>query len=348
MIRFVSRLRTAVSEPRKAGRFAYGRLAGLTARHPPLRRLWLASWCRRTNRPVSSTQEAYIVPWIHNGAQVGHQMASWSAVVYRARTLGIAFANPGVSQDHNDFFGLAAYGVPSRQVGDMKSLRHVRLPPIGDERDARGTELWQKIVQSHRSRSSSPILFHAPLDSPIYDQVAVEDVFRDCYWEKHPSPPRQSGPFRLAVHVRRGDVTAEQARSSSQMAQRWLDGTWYEALLEDLLHNLGALGIDAQVTIHAIGDVSDLAGLANHPNIKLRINRPRDEDFEALASSDLLVTAPSSFSFTAALVSRGAVIAPLPWWHKVPDEGRWIALPEGLTPTRAQLQRALSASGAIA
>jgi hypothetical protein len=343
-----ARLRSAVMEPGKVGRTAYGRLTRLTSRHPSLRRLWPATWSHEADGVIPTTQEAYIVPWIHKGAQVGHQMASWSAVVFRARSLGIGFANPGVSQDPDDFFGLASYGVPSREVEELKSLRHVRLPPIGDERDTRGTDLWHKIVQAHRSRGGSPILFHAPLDSPIYDQVAVEDVLRECYWKTRQSPSRQPRAFHVAVHVRRGDVTAEQARDSPQMAQRWLDVAWYEALLEDLLRNLGALGVEAQVTIHAIGDVSDLQRLAKLPNIELRANRPRAEDFEALAFADLLVTAPSSFSFTAALVSRGAVIAPLPWWHRVPDEGRWIALPQGSTPTLEQLHRALSASGAIA
>jgi len=47
-------------------------------------------------------------------------------------------------------------------------------------------------------------------------------------------------------------------------------------------------------------------------------------DFLGMASAKVLVAAPSSLSYCAGIASRGAVLAPSPWWHHIPHGGRWF------------------------
>jgi hypothetical protein len=59
--------------------------------------------------------------------------------------------------------------------------------------------------------------------------------------------------------------------------------------------------------------------------VQINDSGDRDHDFIQIAAARLIVAAPSSFGFFAALVSRGPVIARTPWWHHIPDTGRWFA-----------------------
>ena len=52
------------------------------------------------------------------------------------------------------------------------------------------------------------------------------------------------------------------------------------------------------------------------------MDEPLNKTFTDMATADVLVTAPSSFSYAAALISEGAVWAPVPWWHTYPSHWR--------------------------
>ena len=98
--------------------------------------------------------------------------------------------------------------------------------------------------------------------------------------------------------------------------------------------------IVAVVQDHQPELVEALAGL----NVDVRSGCPRNDDFALLAGARVIVAAPSSFSFLAALASRGVAMARYPWWHHVPADGRWVRLDAEGSFEGAGLTRAFSAT----
>jgi hypothetical protein len=53
--------------------------------------------------------------------------------------------------------------------------------------------------------------------------------------------------------------------------------------------------------------------------------------FHRMATADVLLTSPSSFSFNAGLVNPGIKLARSPWWHEIPQGDGWLPV-QGAAP----------------
>ena len=77
------------------------------------------------------------------------------------------------------------------------------------------------------------------------------------------------------------------------------------------------------------GSPGDFDAFRGHPGIRLHMDEPLNKTFTDMATADVLITAPSSFSYAAALISEGAVWAPVPWWHTYPSHWRTVSRSSG-------------------
>jgi hypothetical protein len=105
------------------------------------------------------------------------------------------------------------------------------------------------------------------------------------------------------------------------VTKRWVELDYYVKIVRQLRRHpvLGGIPVRA----FGLGDEESYDDLLRE-GVQLRLNGDRDRDLVELASSTVIVTSPSSFSFTAALASRAVVLARHPWWHRIPNEGRWV------------------------
>lgn len=132
----------------------------------------------------------------------------------------------------------------------------------------------------------------------------------------HFDPDGVSGaaiPRYVAVHIRRGDVGKETYPS------RFTSNEAHAPLIAELLRRHPGM----PVIIFSQGEPDDFHDLANDsPEVSGRVRLCLEADvrttFHALVSAHALLVAKSSYSYSAAILTRGVVYADTirKWWHQ--------------------------------
>jgi len=108
----------------------------------------------------------------------------------------------------------------------------------------------------------------------------------------------------IAIHIRRGDVNME------KFPERYTSNSYYNKIIKFLNLKYPSYNI----AIFSEGSKEDFAELSGK-NLTFRLNKSIEETFHSLVSADILVTAKSSFSYSAAILNANQVYY-LDFWHK--------------------------------
>ena len=129
---------------------------------------------------------------------------------------------------------------------------------------------------------------------------------------------RRTGEAMVAVHVRRGDVGVGFFRYMPD-----------EPILNTIAHvraAFHALGRPASFNVYSEGSAEDFKAYSELGCV-LHLSTDTFETFHNLVCADVLVAAPSAFSRTAALLSRGIILSPEEEWGV---HARWVVrAPDG-------------------
>jgi hypothetical protein len=296
--------------------------------------IWSAA--ERRVHPDSSLEAT-----IHPYPGLGHQLSGWIAGELWSRDLDLVYAGGKLTQDRSQLFAFVE--VPARAVSERGKT--VRLKAVNDETDPRSLAVLRGQVQRASARwPDTPIRFQLALDQARWDQSAAEGALRkavllgsrgDAFAELE-----NDGRPYVALHIRRGDVSMDTLAGDTGQS-RWVDEGWYVNIVRSLRRHPGIQGLE--IRAYALGQPDDFQELADE-GVSLRLGGDRDLDFIEMAAARVLVVAPSSFSFSAGLVSKGVVIAQVPWWHRVPNDGRWVGVGPTAVIDQSELDRALSAA----
>jgi hypothetical protein len=283
--------------------------------------------------------EASLSSEIHPYPGLGHQLSGWISGQLWARDLGLDYAGGILTQDDRGLFDFST----SQREEEADGTGFVRLSSVNDERDPRGLTVLQGQIRRNLNKSPvRPIRFRLALDQARWNQTPAADAIRaSVLGGSYGSMLRQieqERPPYVALHIRRGDVF-EGLTGGSTGLLRWVDERWYVELVHRLRRHPELQ--DLEVRAYALGQPEDFPALKRE-GITLRVNGDRDLDFVELCGARVLVAAPSSFSFSAGLASRGVVVAQSPWWHDVPDEGRWVPADAEGAFSISSLTRAIS------
>ncbi|WP_153004216.1 hypothetical protein [Microbacterium testaceum] len=181
------------------------------------------------------------------------------------------------------------------------------------------------------------------MDQPRFDHTPSSEALRQAVLlgaRGAEFASLEQGEEYVAVHIRRPARTNEIGPDTHP--DRWLTVEWYAQLIGAIRHVEEFS--ECPVRVYSLGEPSSFVSLAALKNVEVHLNGERDSDFVQLAAARLLVAAPSSFSFNAALVSRGAVLVRVPWWHHLPNEGRWVHMDSAGEFQAADMRRAVSSS----
>ncbi len=111
----------------------------------------------------------------------------------------------------------------------------------------------------------------------------------------------------VAIHIRRGDITGEHSK-------RYTNNSFVSNIIRGISSALNDLVTEPVFHIYSQGDEKEFLDFA-HNEIVFHLNESSFTTFHHMVSADVLVMAKSSFSYSAALFSKGIVIY-LPFWHK--------------------------------
>ena len=171
-----------------------------------------------------------------------------------------------------------------------------------------------------------------------------------CVKAISPFPYRRSDVFRLAIHVRRGDLYAT-------ASDRMLPNSYYVSCalhLSDVLRRLDVPfvcelyteaptktfdvtpdhhGIDRRISENltfepGMGQLEDFDVL---PNLERYVNIDPIETLRRMATADAMIMSRSSFSYVAAILSQICIVIYHPFWHS-PMKDWLVSGPDGGLP----------------
>ncbi|MCZ4518052.1 hypothetical protein O4220_05935 [Rhodococcus ruber] len=319
----VERTKNALRDPIKLKMKILVLVGEQVKKRPALQWLWPATWWLLIPARSDLKHAGRVKPVVHPYAGLGHQLTAWYSAAMFAQELGIKCLYSPLSADVDDIFGLRWVSdrpVRKEETGDT-CPRTVRLPPAGDENSGISRQRLNKVARRHLARSRQVIL-QTPLDLPRFDLTIAQDSVRAAYFSDRLPPlntPRQGGTLDVRIHIRRGDVGAV------SHPDRWIDEDFYVNVISRLRAASSETGRSLQISIHSLGSIDQFEKI-QQTGVRVLLNGDRDEDFSALVGADILVMAPSSFSYLAAIASHALVLARVPWWHHVPGDRRWIHL----------------------
>lgn len=145
-----------------------------------------------------------------------------------------------------------------------------------------------------------PTIIHYSNKPDIYYTKEVLNYIRKCY--NSTAKPNVEYPD-IAIHIRRGDV-------KKGMNDRYTDNNIYNKIIEKLI----TLYPNYKISIYSEGKIEDFNDIQNN-NVKIILNQSICQDFHSLVKAKILVTAKSSFSYSAALLNENTVYY-IDFWHK--------------------------------
>lgn len=274
-------------------------------------------------RTDAARARSYLRVEINPYALIGHQVSSWVHGYLWARDLDLHYLGGSLSRDKSLLFDFSKMTKPAPPRG----YKSVRLIWVDDERDPRSLRLLRaQIAHAQRKYPDRDLVFRLALDPARWDQVPAEDAVRCAMisgYRGHQLKKLEECSDFVAIHIRRGSDIHENHISGKEKVNRWVREEWHVALVKALrsIPHLASLSI----RVYALGEESDFPLLAQ-AGVDFRLNGDRDSDLIEMSAARLLVLSPSSFSFTAALASRSVILGRSPWWHHIPNSGRWLTV----------------------
>ncbi len=135
---------------------------------------------------------------------------------------------------------------------------------------------------------------------------------------RKPQLNHSAGSLNIALHIRRGDVSA------NENAKRHTDNHTILNRLNYILKDLQTEKQNVSIHVYSQGDTSDFLEF-QEIGAKLHLNEDIFSTFHDLRSADVLIMSKSSLSYCAALLSTGRIIYD-PFWHRPMQD--WVAAEE--------------------
>jgi len=165
--------------------------------------------------------------------------------------------------------------------------------------------------------------FHEFTDLNTEKYLLIKPILQKKFNINKPTAAQEnSNELRISLHLRRGDVTAD------QHPDRFTNNEVTISRLKTILDQLNSLNVNTSLTIISEGSEQDFAQFKE--NLNTKINYLLDANIEStlnkMINTDVLIIAKSALSYCAALLTNATVIyeefwhKPLPNWFNIDDE----------------------------
>jgi hypothetical protein len=182
-------------------------------------------------------------------------------------------------------------------------------------------------------------MFRLPQSAGWRIRDGLRDALRAKYWAgpKTAIPShRAAAGFTAAIHVRRGDV------NPSNHAERYVRDESVLRHIVRLREAVAPFGRPLIINLYSEGAAEEFRAFAD-AGCSLHISADAFETFHNMVTADILMSATSSFSYLAALLSRGIV---LDHRGRAPEVANWLhRRPDGSIPVKRLRQAVLERVG---
>ena len=226
----------------------------------------------------------YLFPAIH-GRKKRYTIAGKTdgfGAQYFAKLFGIAWCN---------YMGYEYVDTPFQAIEFSQNIQELnQFVGIPSE----GTDLKPDIVHK------VPPIIYLPNPDVFFTKHVLKTI-KDYYY----STPKPKVPeYDIAIHIRRGDVSPV-----GRYSERYTPNEKYLTLIKFFQKEYPGHSI----CIYSLGEPRDFSDL-QLPGVVFNLNGSVTEAFHGMVCAKMLVTAIGTFSYTAALLSEGAIFY-LPFFH---------------------------------
>lgn len=276
----------------------------------------------------------YLTARPNPGAGIGHQMANWIAGRWFADYFGVNFAHiPFTSQrtpsTSNSWEAFLNFGQGEKNAYELikTGYQKVRLPKFKETEEE--IKIIRKIIHSY---SGKKVVFICEQDQFYHDQYGVMDDIQNKFYSVHKQDQEKliydRDTFNVAIHVRRGDIVKQREKNDPDLMRFQSNEYFVNALKSAIEYFKGKDNI--QIYIFSQGEKKDYPEFKQFNNLHFCLDMGAQDSFLHMVFADALITSKSSFSYKAALLSKGIKFCPQNFWHGYPDNESWILLnPEG-------------------
>jgi hypothetical protein len=271
----------------------------------------------------------------HPTTGFGHRFSEWNTGLIVARKAGIPFLNAGLGEGWDDALGLTDKF--SRAADYLKSRTPIviRLPWVDWKDRVDAAEELALMAREVVAKTENTVVMLADGQS-LYRQHESTRELQALYHcgKGHQGQAHPRDKVRIAVHIRRGDVARMKQMGRGDWQARFVDIAWFVQVLASTLAGLEQRPYEIEV--FSQGMMEDFAELQVFRSLCFRLNADPVWTFHRMATADVLIVSPSSYSFNAGLFNPGIKIARSPWWHEIPRTDGWIPV-HGSEPDGDQL-----------
>lgn len=278
----------------------------------------------RSQKQAENAEHLYLTAQPNKGAGIGHQIDGWIAGYLWAKRWKIPYAYSGFSDSEWDKkLGFGEHIVDAKMLLKQQGYKRRTLPyfDIGSKQEI---EEVKNIAYSYAGEKTLLFLeldqfccrqYEAAEDlQTIFNKAKARETDYELYSKDH---------FNIALHIRRGDIVGQGGEAKQEYQQRWLNDDYYVRILDDLLCMV-PVEWSCRIYLFSQGEAEDFAKFQKYSNLKLCLELSAQDTFVLLTKADMLVTGKSSFSFDAALLSKGIKICPESFWGTYPQGQDWV------------------------
>jgi hypothetical protein len=129
----------------------------------------------------------------------------------------------------------------------------------------------------------------------------VRPLLRDRFWKN--KSPRAAEPFTIALHMRRGDVTAD----NKKVANNFTPNAAFLRTLDSIRTAVAARVPDARIKLFSQGDPGIFAEFVA-AGCGLHLDEPALDTHAQLVAADVLISSKGAFSYTAGVLNDGITL----------------------------------------
>ena len=269
---------------------------------------------------ISKNQKNYMSIDVDPGAGIGHQLANYNSAIWYAKKFNLIHAH--TSFPNKKWEKLLGFNYSTICLENLlnKGYKKIKLP-IFKEGDLIEISKIKKIIHSYRDKK---IIFFLENNQGYTKQYQVAEILKEKFFSsKKRSKDKliySIKDFNIAVHIRAGDIM----NNEKLINKRFLDINYF---IKTINESLSIIKTPKKKKIHIFSEskLDSFSKLTNFKNIKFCHNLNQYKTFLHFVYADLLITSKSSFSYKAALISKGIKVSPKNFWHSYPyNDKKWI------------------------
>jgi hypothetical protein len=269
---------------------------------------------------ISKNQKNYMSIDVDPGAGIGHQLANYNSAIWYAKKFNLIHAHTSFPNKKWEKLLGFIYSITCLEDLINKGYKKIKLP-VFKEKDLVEISKIKKIIHSYRDQK---IIFFLENNQGYTKQYQVAEILKEKFFSsKKRSKDKliySIKDFNIAVHIRAGDIM----NNEKLINKRFLDINYF---IKTINESLSIIKTPKKKKIHIFSEskLDSFSKLTNFKNIKFCHNLNQYKTFLHFVYADLLITSKSSFSYKAALISKGIKVSPKNFWHGYPyNDKKWI------------------------